>query len=106
MELCRPGSGGARLWSLTRSVSRQLLPVFDEPMVYCPLSTLVRAGVCEILVVTAPDQQDQFRRLLDDGSRLGLRITYAVQERPTATVARDRENRARWEPLKAGAAPR
>lgn len=76
------GGSGSRLWPLTRSVSKQLLPVFDKPMVYYPLSTLVMAGVGEILVITTPDQQEQFQRLLDDGSRLGLRITYAVQERP------------------------
>ncbi|MFD4585918.1 glucose-1-phosphate thymidylyltransferase RfbA [Streptomyces sp. NPDC058423] len=76
------GGSGSRLWPLTRSVSKQLLPVFDKPMVYYPLSTLVMAGVSEILVITTPSQQDQFHRLLDDGSRLGLRITYAAQERP------------------------
>ncbi|MFI1471458.1 glucose-1-phosphate thymidylyltransferase RfbA [Streptomyces wuyuanensis] len=76
------GGSGSRLWPLTRSVSKQLLPVFDKPMVYYPLSTLVMAGVSEILVITTPDQQDQFQRLFDDGSRLGLRIAYAVQERP------------------------
>lgn len=76
------GGSGSRLWPLTRSVSKQLLPVFDKPMVYYPLSTLVMAGVSEIMVITTPSQQDQFYRLLDDGSRLGLRITYAAQERP------------------------
>ncbi|TLQ47716.1 sugar phosphate nucleotidyltransferase [Streptomyces marianii] len=100
------GGSGARPWPLTRSVSEQLLPVFGKPMVCSPLSTLVMAGVCEILVITTPDRQGRFRRRLDDGSRLGLRITYAVQERLAATAARDRENRVWWEPLEAGAALR
>ncbi|MEU2738825.1 glucose-1-phosphate thymidylyltransferase RfbA [Streptomyces sp. NPDC007095] len=76
------GGTGSRLWPLTRSVSKQLLPVFDKPMVYYPLSTLVMAGVREILIVTTPEDQFQFRRLLDDGSQLGLRLEYMAQERP------------------------
>ncbi|WP_173264285.1 glucose-1-phosphate thymidylyltransferase RfbA [Streptomyces pacificus] len=76
------GGTGSRLWPLTRSVSKQLLPVFDKPMIYYPLSTLVMAGVSEILVVTAPGDREQFRRLLGDGSPLGLRIDYATQEAP------------------------
>jgi glucose-1-phosphate thymidylyltransferase len=67
---------------LTRSVSKQLLPVFDKPMVYYPLSTLLMAGIREILIVTTPQDQDQFRRLLGDGGQLGLRLEYVVQERP------------------------
>ncbi|MEV6025545.1 glucose-1-phosphate thymidylyltransferase RfbA [Streptomyces sp. NPDC052036] len=76
------GGTGSRLWPLTRSVSKQLLPVFDKPMVYYPLSTLVMAGVREILVITTPEDQCQFRRLLGDGRQLGLRLEYLVQERP------------------------
>jgi glucose-1-phosphate thymidylyltransferase len=63
-------------------VSKQLMPVFDKPMIYYPLSTLVMAGISEILVITRPDDQAQFRRLLGDGSQLGLRLVYANQERP------------------------
>jgi len=76
------GGSGTRLYPITKGISKQLMPIYDKPMIYYPLSTLMQAGIKDILVITTPHEQDQFKRLLGDGTDLGIKLTYKVQPSP------------------------
>src|SRR5690349_5209402 len=76
------GGAGTRLHPLTKAISKQLVPIYNKPMIYYPLSTLMLSGIRDVLVITTPEDQATFKRLLNDGAEIGLRIHYAAQPKP------------------------
>jgi len=82
------GGSGTRLYPLTFVVSKQFLPVYDKPMIYYPLSTLMMADIRDILIITTPNDQSRFKQLLGDGSKFGIRLSFATQDKPRGLACR------------------
>jgi glucose-1-phosphate thymidylyltransferase len=76
------GGTGSRLWPITKGVSKQLLPVYDKPLIHYPIATLMLAGIVDILIITTPEDTSAFQRLLGDGSDYGINFSFAVQDKP------------------------
>ena len=84
------GGSGTRLWPITKAISKQLMPIYDKPMIYYPLTTLMQAGIRDILIITTPDDQAGFQRLLGDGSQWGINLEYAVPPKPEEFIGGDK----------------